>query len=98
MNTKTLKSKKMRQLGFTDYNPNRWYMTVRILDSTSFNLTIEKETGEYSVEIIDEHFMQPEPHMLMKEPYKNYIRAAIDLKIYELNQSGLDINYKHPGG
>ena len=97
MNTPTPKSKKMRLLGFTDHVEGQWYYTCRLLDTTSFNLAIDKETGQYSIDILDEAFLQPEPYMSMREPYKNYIVAAIDLKIYELNQSGLDLSYNHPG-
>lgn len=97
MNTPVLKSKKMRLLGFTDHVEEQWYYTTRLLDATSFNLTIDKQTGQYSIDILNEMFLQPEPYMEMRTPYKNYIKAAIDLKIHELNQSGLDLNYNHPG-
>ena len=96
MNTPVLKSKKMRLLGFTDHVEEQWYYTTRLLDATSFNLTIDKETGRYSIDILNEMFLQPEPYMSMRDPYKNYIKAAIDLKIHELKRSGLDLEYNHP--
>lgn len=97
MNTPILKSKKMRLLGFTDHIEDQWSYTTRLLDATSFNLTIDKQTGQYSIDILNETFLQPEPYMTMRTPYKNYIKAAIDLKIYELNRAGLDLEYSHPG-
>ena len=92
-----LKSKNMRRLGFTDHNPDQWYMTNRIHEAVSFNLTINKETGEHNIEILNEFFLQPEDYMRMIGPYAAFIKAWIDLKIYELNQAGLDIDYQHPG-
>lgn len=98
MNTPVLKSNKMRLLGFIDHVEEQWYYTTRLLDATSFNLTIDKQTGRYSIDILNEMFLQPEPYMTMRDPYKNYIKAAIDLKIYELNRAGLDLEYNHPRG
>lgn len=97
MNTPVLKSKKMRQLGFTNHVEGEWYYTTILLGTTSFNLVIDKQTGRYSIDILNEEFLQPEPYMTMRAPYKNYIKAAIDLKIYELNRAGLDLDYNHPG-
>lgn len=95
MTTPLLKKKNMIKLGFTNNRPDHWYLSRRIEGSTSFNLTINKHTGEYEIDILDEFFLQPEDYMRMREPYKNLIKAWIDLMIYKLNDAGLEIEYAH---
>lgn len=96
MHTDLLRSKDMRKLGFTNHRSEYWYLTRRIEGPTSFNLTINKHTGEYEIDILNEHSLWAEDYMNMREPYRNLIKAWIDLMLYKLNDAGLDIQYDHP--
>lgn len=58
----------MREIGFTDYNPEKWYFYKPINFSKekryknfdiSFNITIPKDGSDISIDILDEDFCQP---------------------------------------
>ena len=93
--TKVLNAKSMKKLGFTSYTEDKWCYTKRVMDGISFNVRIDKETGNYTTEVLNEHFMQHEDYMAMIEPYRSYAKASIDVIVHEMNTAGLSIKHNH---
>lgn len=93
--TTVLKSRQMRRLGFTNHVEEHWYLCKRVGDSTTFNLTINKQTGSYETVVLCEFDGQPERYGHMIPVYRNYIIAAIDVVVHELNRAGVHIKFDH---
>jgi hypothetical protein len=49
----------IREVGFTDYAKEKWYLCKRVFDHTTLNVTIIKNTGEVKIDVLDEFFLQP---------------------------------------
>ena len=74
-----LSDERMRKIGFTDHSKDSWYFCRRVkfpnnrrytgFDIT-FNVTIPKDKSDISIDILDEHFLQPYDyqHMLDVNP------------------------------
>lgn len=54
-----LDDKKMREIGFTDYSKDSWYFCRDLRRDISFNVSINKKTGEIKIDVLDECFLQP---------------------------------------
>ncbi|MBL5974817.1 MAG: hypothetical protein D3X82_13915 [Candidatus Leucobacter sulfamidivorax] len=88
-------AREMRRFGFTDRREGHWYWSTRVGSDTTFNLTIEKETGEYETVVLNESFGQPEYYGRMVAVYGAQIVANVDVALHELRRFGLDIEFSH---
>ena len=75
-----LPNEDMKRIGFTDYNPKYWYYMKLLIDSISFNLTINKQTLKYKIDILDENFLQPYDYQYILSINKNN-RFAREVKM-----------------
>lgn len=85
----------MRKLGFTDHREGHWYWSTRVGSDTTFNLTVNKETGEYETLVMNESFGQPEYYGHMVGVYCAQIRANVDVALFELRRGGIDLEFSH---
>lgn len=54
-----LDDNQMRSLGFTDRKEDTWYFCRGVGNNISFNLSIRKDGSEFSIDVLDEDFLQP---------------------------------------
>lgn len=55
-----LPDEKMREIGFTDCDPEIWYFSRVIKQDISFNVMIPKDgIGDLRIDVLDEDFCQP---------------------------------------
>lgn len=76
----------MYDLGFTDFVEGFWYYTTDLKNidiPISFNLSINKKTLDYSIDVLDDDILQP-------VNYQKYIIEAKDIK--EINSFYLKIH------
>lgn len=94
---KPLNDKRMRELGFTDRNPEKWYLcrTVGSGSSTTLNLTLHKQTGEWEELVMNEDFGQPEYYGQMNPKYGDEIRRDVDKIVAEMSAAGLPFSVDH---
>lgn len=96
MKTSLLNEDSMRELGFTDHVKDRWYYCTRVDDATTLNITIDKETGIYKTEVLNEYFLQPEfYYSMMRMRFKNKIINNIDNVLENFRNAGLVIEHDH---
>lgn len=65
-----LSDEKMRDIGFSDYNPDIWYfvMMLQAARYTSFNVSIPKENpADLSIDVLDEGSLQPYDYQKLLE-------------------------------
>lgn len=95
-----LSDEKMREIGFTDHAKDRWYF-CRILKfpkkeryrdfEISFNVTTPKDGSDFSIDVLDEDFLQPydyqrmlnnnpdfEPALIVKEQVEEWMAYLQD--------------------
>ena len=92
---KLLAAKQMRHIGFTDRREGYWYLCKRVGSDTTFNLTINKETGTYETDVMNESFGQPEYYGQMRDVYRAQMIANIDVILYELERDGVKVEFDH---
>lgn len=85
----------MRVLGFTDHREGHWYYCASVDSHTTLNITIDKETGEYEEQVLNEFFGQYEPYGHMKEPWRTKIRDNIDAELAKLSAAGIAVTVDH---
>lgn len=85
----------MRALGFTDHREGYWYFCTPVGSDVTFNLTVEKTTGEWDETVVDEVFGQPAYYGSMIEPYRTNITKRVDAVVTRLNYAGLDVSVDH---
>lgn len=88
-------ARQMRKLGFTSHREGYWNFCKRVGDNTTFNLTINKETGGYETLVMNELFGQPEYYGNMIPVYRAYTIAAIDVVLHELARGGVEVKFDH---
>ena len=59
MKINVLPDEQMRDLGFTDYAPERWFFWKHLVYDISFNMAIEKDGSSWSIDVLDDVFLQP---------------------------------------
>lgn len=94
-NTPVLSEDEMRGLGFTDHTPEHWYYTARVCSNISFNLTIEKSTGNYEEYVLDEFILQPYHYRTYDAPGAREAEVGVDREIARLREAGLDVTVDH---
>lgn len=95
LNDKLPNAKQMRRIGFTDRREGHWYYCERVGSDTTFNLSIDKETGAYETYVLNESFGQPEYYGRMRSVYRAQIIANIDVVLHELAHVGVKVNFDH---
>lgn len=93
--TPVLSDPEMRALGFTDHVEDTWYLLSRVDDHTTLNISINKKTGEYREDVLDEIYSQPAYYGRMKEPFRTEAHDSINAAVARLNEAGLDIEVDH---
>ena len=89
---------KMREIGFTDFNPKSWYfcrLGVGGLDDISFSISIPKDNpSDWCIDILDENFLQPYDYQAMIErktdndiPYR--VQKDVEHWMEYLKESGI---------
>lgn len=78
----------MREIGFTDHAKDRWYF-CRMLEypkdkkgryhgfEISFNVTIPKDGSDFSIDVLDEDFLQPYDYQYMLNSNPDFEPALI---------------------
>lgn len=80
-----LSDEEMREIGFTDRSKKTWYFTRRVAGSISFNFHIEKETGRWGIDILDEDFLQPYDYQyLIANGYKDTFVEEVQEGVEEI--------------
>ena len=88
-------ARKMKKLGFTNHREGFWYLVKGVGEDTTFNLTINRETGGYETDVLNEFFMQPEYYGRMKPVYRDEIIARVNAILHKLAEQGLEIEFDH---
>jgi hypothetical protein len=86
---------KMRNLGFIDQRGTHWYLSRSVGKDITFNLLIDKKTGEYEIRVLEELFGEPEFYGLMLPVQRDAIKWNIDAIINELRLAGIDLSIDH---
>lgn len=79
-----LSDEEMRKLGFTDeYNKDYWFFYARLKcrGNITFNFSITKRTGYYSIDILNEMDLKPFPYKkyrMLKNQVNMYINHFLD--------------------
>jgi len=72
INAKILSDEDMRRIGFTDHCADRWYFCRRVegFRDLTFNVSIPKNGDDFSIDVLDECFLQPYDYqgMLHRNP------------------------------
>lgn len=95
-----LKEKTLLDFGFTKEPTSEFYMMSKLTSDISFNIEIDIETNDISIEILDEDFLQPYDYQIMlKNPnYVPKIAKIVHHKVQkimkELMDSGIIVGYK----
>lgn len=95
-----LKEKTLLDFGFAKQSTDEYYMMSKLTSDISFNIEIDIETSDISIEILDEDFLQPYDYQIMlKNP--NYIpkiakivHHKVQKLMKELMDSGIIVGYK----
>lgn len=95
MKTPVLTDSQMRALKFTDRRTGWWYYVTRVGSGTTLDIFINKESGDYKVDVLNGDFGQPEYYGKMLEPYRTSTKEAIDNVIVHMNRSGLNLQINH---
>ncbi len=65
-----LSDNEMRNIGFTDFNPDVWYYTKVLypddFGGISFNVSIPKDGSDISIDVLDEAFCQPFDYQFLR--------------------------------
>lgn len=85
----------MRALGFTDHREDHWYYCARVDSDTTLNISIDKGTGAWTEDVLDEYFGQPEYYGNMIEPFRTKIRDNVDREVARLNAAGIAVAVDH---
>jgi len=93
--TPVLPDERMRALGFTDRDPDKWYLFRNLDSGTTLNVTVVKDTGEWEELVMDEFCGQPAFYGQMTEPFQTVIREGIDSAVSEFRAAGLTVNVDH---
>ena len=86
----------MRELGFTDYRPQHWYLCRRVGGAdVTLNITIDKATGDYEGLVMDEAFGQPYYYGRYDNDFAKAIRPNVDAVLADLQNAGLMVEVDH---
>lgn len=95
-----LKEKTLLDFGFVRTSVSEYYMMSKLTSDISFNIDIDIETNDISIEVLDEDFLQPYDYqiMLKNSNYVPKIAKIVHHKVQkimkELVDSGIIVGYK----
>ena len=89
----------MRALGFTDHSDKHWYYVQRIERDITFNLSLPKDGGRLSIDVLDEDFGQPYDYqaILKRSPkleFANSVKAQVESLMRHFNDKGIISGYE----
>jgi hypothetical protein len=94
--TDQLEEPAMRAAGFTDHREGFWYYCQRVNRGITFNLTIEKSTGRWSEDVLDENFGQPYYYgRYAGFSFADDVRSRVDEQVASLNSLGFNVSVDH---
>lgn len=93
--TPVLDDAEMRELGFTDHREGFWYYSQSLGDGITFNVSIDKATGEWSEYVLDEDFGQP--YYYGRYGLADEIRMKVDTQVKLLRSHGILVGVDHRG-
>lgn len=87
-----LKEKTLLDFGFVKEPTSEYYMMSKLTSDISFNIDIDIETNDISIEILDEDFLQPYDYQIMlKNPnYIPKIAKIVHHKVQKLMKELMD--------
>lgn len=87
-----LKEKTLLDFGFVKEPTSEYYMMSKLTSDISFNIDIDIETNDISIEILDEDFLQPYDYQIMlKNPnYVPKIAKIVHHKVQEIMKKLVD--------
>lgn len=87
-----LKEKTLLDFGFVKEPTSEYYMMSKLTSDISFNIDIDIETNDISIEILDEDFLQPYDYQIMlKNPnYVPKIAKIVHHKVQKLMKELVD--------
>jgi hypothetical protein len=86
----------MRAIGFTDHREGFWYYCRSVHSEVTFNVTIDKTTGEWTEDVLDESFGQPYYYgRYAGHPFPDQVRVKVDEQVALLNSHGLTVTVDH---
>lgn len=94
-----LPDEKMRSIGFTDYNPERWCFNKDLKDDIFFSVTINKKNPlDLRIDIIDDDFMQPYDYQYILNRTPNHkvalrIKEFVEKYMKYLEESGVIVGH-----
>ena len=93
--TPLLPDAKMRELGFTDHREGYWYYNAPLGNNITFDVTINKVTGEWTEDVLDEDFLQPYHYGRYDNPVVKGVRVAVDEQVAFLADHGITVAVDH---
>lgn len=100
-----LSEEKMRNLGFTDNIPDQWYYFAPLTDDVTLNIKIDKDSGDYTIDILRENGLTPYEPVLNVERTKlvegqavtefQEVQYNLAKNLEYLNNQGLALDLKH---
>lgn len=87
-----LKEKTLLDFGFARTSVSEYYMMSKLTSDISFNIEIDIETNDISIEVLDEDFLQPYDYQIMlKNPnYVPKIAKIVHHKVQEIMKKLVD--------
>lgn len=86
----------MRAIGFTDHREGFWYYCRTLNYGVTINVTIDKTTGEWNEDVLDEDFGQPYYYgQYAGNPFPDAVRAKVDEQVALLNSHGITVTVDH---
>lgn len=87
----------MQTLDFSDKREGYWYYSSRLTDEgdVSLDISIERDSGAYDVEVIDEFTLQPHMYGRRDPETRDKIRKEIDSILAAMRGEGLDLRINH---
>lgn len=98
IHVKMLSDYMMRYLGFTDHVSHRWYLCKQIDTGITFNMSIEKDGSDWSIDVLDEDILQPYDyqHLLEENPKHSFalrVKQRVDDYMIQLINVGIISNW-----
>lgn len=95
-----LSEEKMRELGFTDCVPEKWYFCRYVSDDkeTTFNVTIPKDGSRLAIDVFDENFLQPYDYQEclridLKNKYADIVKQNVESYMQHLSEKGVIVGW-----
>lgn len=99
INGNILPEEQMRELGFTDHSGKNWYYVQRVAQDITFNLTLPKDGGRLSIDVLDEDYGQPYDYqaILKRSPKLDFaqnVKFQVEFLMQSFSDKGIITGYK----